>query len=891
MGGSVIVQQPDGKKAKDSDIEKTLPPVTVTAEPEPRKEKEPEPRREPKPEAPRPEAPAPAPKSDTEQPGAETGKKTSDYEFQYRPGYTGRPFKEQALAEKYFNYKHQILSEQKLKLDQEQLEQLRRDPNVRRMLDLISRAEGADYDTIVGHPGKNAKIKIKDFSTHPQYVGLRTKYGPSDAAGRYQILSSTYRGQAKKLGIKDFSPESQDKIAISILNDVGALAPAMQGDFKKAIVRSNNQWVSLPGTKYEQGYGPRGWKWVEKTLKDLGADDTALASVTGKSTTTAGTEPKKQESKPQYYAIGDSQAQGVAGYGGDQWNKSMAYRGASILNPKQFEKHLANIEKIPPGSVVAISGGGNDVNSAKPEVITNQVNKLIAAAKARGLQVIHLLPTTTDDPRTKQSREQLRQAMVQGQTLAPIVDLGIASKKDPMNLHLDRKGYATIAKNIEDMLPIASATAGELPKDSAKKEIKGYPTGTQVQPDWSKYKYGDRGPLIKNARGEWTTLDGKSTATDPALIADLEKLPTNIDVKAAAPVTTKKDKEESWFEKLYGTKKAKEVQDQLAADTARREEERKKSDVKPKTVQSVSGTIDYSKVPAAAEQPAVIKSAAPKIKEPEAERPAAPAPRTPAAPKVELQRDQAGLVKAKRELSDFERAFAAARAEQGPGGEFTWTDPRTGKTGTYGTLYKGEKPPKTVSAVPVDQALSKGEELVNIPVTQATNRFQSSTSAPSTPAKSEIQQAIRAFDRKQDIERVTKQFDEPVSTPAPRTPEELASDELWKDIRASTAGKSPEEISAAAQRAKQELDAAIATDRTADATVTNSFRGPIELPDIELKEPTGAYNPPIDVPINSEEQIRRQAAKDATQDEMKESINNKSSAELHDILRLAGRLK
>jgi soluble lytic murein transglycosylase-like protein len=70
-----------------------------------------------------------------------------------------------------------------------------------------------------------------------------------------------------------------------------------------------------------------------------------------------------------------------------------------------------------------------------------------------------------------------------------------------------------------------------------------------------------------------------------------------------------------------------------------------------------------------------------------------------------LQKDQTGLNKANRGLSDFEKAFATARAAQGAGGEFTWTDPRTNKTGTYSTLYKGEKPPAKKS-VEVDQLLT-----------------------------------------------------------------------------------------------------------------------------------------------------------------------------------------
>jgi len=75
--------------------------------------------------------------------------------------------------------------------------------NVRRFLDFLGQAEGADYDVIVGGS------RFDDFSRHPNIVGLRTAEGPSTAAGKYQITGTTYRDFAPRLGINDFSPESQ----------------------------------------------------------------------------------------------------------------------------------------------------------------------------------------------------------------------------------------------------------------------------------------------------------------------------------------------------------------------------------------------------------------------------------------------------------------------------------------------------------------------------------------------------------------------------------------------------------------------------------------------------------------------------------------------------------
>lgn len=66
--------------------------------------------------------------------------------------------------------------------------------------------------------------------------------------------------------------------------------------------------------------------------------------------------------------------------------------------------------------------------------------------------------------------------------------------------------------------------------------------------------------------------------------------------------------------------------------------------------------------------------------------------------KTEPKREVPDTSKLKKELSDFEKAFAAARKEQGAKGEFTFQDPKTGKTGTYTTAYKNEKPEASVAS-------------------------------------------------------------------------------------------------------------------------------------------------------------------------------------------------
>lgn len=135
--------------------------------------------------------------------------------------------------------------------------------NVKKFLDFLGRAEGADYDTIVGSTAKNPK-KISDYSKHPRVVGLVTADGPSTAAGKYQITKTTYDDFAPKLGITDFSPASQDRIALAIIQKGGALEDVRAGRFDAAIQKLGGRWASLPSSPYQQS--KRSPEWVAREL-------------------------------------------------------------------------------------------------------------------------------------------------------------------------------------------------------------------------------------------------------------------------------------------------------------------------------------------------------------------------------------------------------------------------------------------------------------------------------------------------------------------------------------------------------------------------------------------------------------------------------------------------
>lgn len=112
-------------------------------------------------------------------------------------------------------------------------------PQVRAALDTIAWAEGGrTYNTLYGggtfvgdqHP--NRAIKAGAYT--------------STAAGRYQFLNSTWRGIARKLGLTDFGPASQDIGAVYLIWERGQLAKLLEGDFEGTMRGLGCLWAALP---------------------------------------------------------------------------------------------------------------------------------------------------------------------------------------------------------------------------------------------------------------------------------------------------------------------------------------------------------------------------------------------------------------------------------------------------------------------------------------------------------------------------------------------------------------------------------------------------------------------------------------------------------------------
>ena len=118
---------------------------------------------------------------------------------------------------------------------------------------MIATAEGTAK---LGDNGYNVLVGgslFTGYADHPRKAVYLPKYKiKSTAAGRYQILSKYYDSYKKLLKLKDFSPASQDAIAIQMIKEQHALEDVDEGRVDAAIKKVSNIWASMPGAGYGQ---------------------------------------------------------------------------------------------------------------------------------------------------------------------------------------------------------------------------------------------------------------------------------------------------------------------------------------------------------------------------------------------------------------------------------------------------------------------------------------------------------------------------------------------------------------------------------------------------------------------------------------------------------------
>lgn len=129
--------------------------------------------------------------------------------------------------------------------------------NLTAFLDTIAHSEGTDkpgqpsldrgYDVLVGG------ALFIGYADHPRKLIDLPRLGiKSTAAGRYQILARFYDAYKKQLGLPDFSPASQDKIAIQLIRECKAMDDVNAGRVTEALAKCKSRWASLPGAGYGQ---------------------------------------------------------------------------------------------------------------------------------------------------------------------------------------------------------------------------------------------------------------------------------------------------------------------------------------------------------------------------------------------------------------------------------------------------------------------------------------------------------------------------------------------------------------------------------------------------------------------------------------------------------------
>jgi hypothetical protein len=209
--------------------------------------------------------------------------------------------------------------------------------------------EGADYNTIVGGS------KFSDFSKHPGVVGVRTSLGPSTAAGRYQFTKSTWGPLAAKLGLKDFSPASQDKAALYLASvdykrrtgrDFNTdLDKAMGGDNEAAESLRRGLGGHGANTTWQGLQKISGSKWASRLRGNKGATVAASAGTGGADTSSGA-----------YQAFRGNYDKATNG-GGTINNNPTHSQSVSVQAPVSV--HVAKADDAPAATARAVGGAVN----------------------------------------------------------------------------------------------------------------------------------------------------------------------------------------------------------------------------------------------------------------------------------------------------------------------------------------------------------------------------------------------------------------------------------------------------------------------------------------------------------------------------------------------------
>ncbi|MEB3341253.1 glycoside hydrolase family 104 protein [Okeania sp.] len=123
-------------------------------------------------------------------------------------------------------------------------------PRIRAFLDTISITEGTSGPR--GYYRQYTGSHFSSFEDHPRELKCALSNGKklcSDAAGRYQFLSTSWDTFAPGVKAKNFSPIYQDRVAIELIRDKNALKDIEEGRIEEAFKKLYMVWPSFGETE------------------------------------------------------------------------------------------------------------------------------------------------------------------------------------------------------------------------------------------------------------------------------------------------------------------------------------------------------------------------------------------------------------------------------------------------------------------------------------------------------------------------------------------------------------------------------------------------------------------------------------------------------------------
>jgi lysozyme len=124
---------------------------------------------------------------------------------------------------------------------------------------MIRKAEGTaspnGYRYLFGSRYNKEKL-LDSYVDHPRilfpYTDKTGKQIKTSAAGAYQITRTTWDALRKKIDLPSFSPDNQDKAAIQLIKETGALPLIEGGKLEAALAKVRKIWASLPASGNNQ---------------------------------------------------------------------------------------------------------------------------------------------------------------------------------------------------------------------------------------------------------------------------------------------------------------------------------------------------------------------------------------------------------------------------------------------------------------------------------------------------------------------------------------------------------------------------------------------------------------------------------------------------------------